>query len=288
MVPLNPGGIVVLVLLIIPGLHYELLREQYRPGRDDSPFVEISRVLLSGFLLSGVAFLMLGFVRLVGPDAVADPEKLLEERQYFSSHLPLMAWSTLWFLAFALTSGALLASKWPKDAELQSAMETAWVSVFTRTPQEAAAAQGVPSPLSKVEVTLKNGKVYRGTVKSYTKDVQIADRELVLEGPIRTVDEDDQVIEMNTPSWRRLVLPAAEIASILVRYEAKPSSGVEPTEASATVSRWSTPPLTRVYRHIRGVSENLYGRRHEPLLLAQLLTAEFGGLLFWGLISRVF
>jgi hypothetical protein len=231
---------------------------------------------------------MLGVVRLVGPDAVADPEKLLEDREYFSSHLPLVTWSTLWFLAFALTSGALIAARWPNEAALQSADESAWIDVFNRTPQEEVAAQGIPPPVVKVEAALKNGSTYRGTLRHYTKDLEIADRELVLKRPLSRVNGDGTLIPIETPPWHRLILPAAEVTSILVLYEAAPSPISESDQATKGVSRWRTHPLMRGYRNVQGVSENLYNRRHEPLLLTQLLAVEFGGLLLWGLILRTF
>ena len=41
-------GIVVLVLLVLPGLAFELIRQRRRAGRDDSLFIEASRVLVAG------------------------------------------------------------------------------------------------------------------------------------------------------------------------------------------------------------------------------------------------
>ena len=59
-VPSSAGGLVGLLLILAPGIWYELIRQRSRPGRGDSAFVEVSRILLAGVLVSLTALILLG------------------------------------------------------------------------------------------------------------------------------------------------------------------------------------------------------------------------------------
>jgi hypothetical protein len=288
MVPTSIGGIAVLLLIVIPGLHYELLRERHRAGRDDSTFVEISRVLLSGFLLSSTAFFILGLMRFIGPDAVIDTRRLLEDKNYSSSHLILIAWSGFWFLTLTLTAGALMAARWPSDTGFRSATESAWVYTFARTPLDAAEKQGLAFPYIRTEITLKSGDKYGGLIANYSKNIDMADRELVLEGPLTIIRKSGgQTESVDNPRWHRLILPASEISSILVLYEAKPSGDSSSPQTSQHTGSLVRHPARLAYHRIKAIFKSVHKRRSYSQLLTQLLLVELGVLLICGLLTHL-
>jgi Family of unknown function (DUF6338) len=289
MVPATVGGVAVLLLLVLPGLHYELLRESRRAGRDDSPFVEISRVLLSGSLLSTATFIILGIVRLWAPTAVLDPRILLEEKHYLADHLVLAGWSIGWFIVLALTFSALAAAKWPNEPSLTAVTESSWITTFLRTPNTTAARRELPPPYVKAEVTLKTGRVYRGMISDFSKNLEIADRELVLGNPLATVEADGILKALDTLPWQRLILPASEISSILVLYEARRDDTSDASSSQTLTRRADRLPASvrHVYKHAQHYLRRAYQNRVNPRFLAKLIVIEVIIFATSGLLSKL-
>jgi hypothetical protein len=82
LVPTNTIAFVASFLLVIPGASYEILRSRSRLPREESHFLHISCILLSGTLITALAFVLLAAahliaVRLVTSAALADVPELL-------------------------------------------------------------------------------------------------------------------------------------------------------------------------------------------------------------------
>jgi uncharacterized protein DUF6338 len=56
MVPTSTIAFIAFFLLVIPGASYEILRSKSRLPREESPFLHISRILLSGTLITALTF----------------------------------------------------------------------------------------------------------------------------------------------------------------------------------------------------------------------------------------
>jgi hypothetical protein len=235
--------------------------------------MEFSRVLLSGVFLSGAALTILGAVRLLGPKIILDPRRLLADHSYLSSHLILVMWSAGWFLALSLTLGAYAASTWPGDPVIHSTIESSWVLVFARVPQQAAARQNKPSPSIVVEATLKDGRTYKGLLADYSKNIDRVDRELVLGGPLTTVVGDGRSVSLSEKEWHRVILPASEITSILVRYRAQPDEVVA-AHAARLANHADAPRYRKAIANFRSVTSWWYGNRKNSACLGALLIAE--------------
>ena len=235
MVPTNVGGIVVLLLLVVPGIWYELLRQRYRPGRDDSAFIEIGRILMAGVVISGLALTLLALVRLLGPHVVADLGALLTDSGYLGRHLVFTGVTLAFFLALSLS----MAPIWlhlTATTGLQSGMqpESAWVTAFSRIPADHARKQGFEwrgHVVLEVHFT-GDAPPLRGRMAGYSPQLDLADRELILGPPLESYDAGDR-------SWQPveraslIVLRGTEIAQIRTRY-VKPAAPVQPAP-------WATP-----------------------------------------------
>lgn len=301
MVPVNVGGVAVLLLIVVPGLHYELSRDRQRSGGTDSTFIEISRVLLAGLLLSGVAFLLLGVIRLVGPSIVVDPHRLLAEKRYLSDHLPLAFWSASCFLALALTCGSYMAIKWPSETGTSSAKMSAWVKLFATLAQEAANRQKQPFSRMVLQVTLKDGQTYRGDLAHYSRDMEHADRELVLAEPMEiTVVGGQNVIMKDPANWHLAWFPISEISYILVLYTDPTKEQIESLQVGEKDIEESPERRFQVYRRarewiagttafrrIQKLAKSAYDGRTNPAFLRSLLAGEFAVILLLGLVTRL-
>jgi Family of unknown function (DUF6338) len=94
LVPASAISVAVFLLLVAPGTCYELLRQKTRHPRDETAFIEISRVLLSGMLITALALALLAAVRFAAPFALLDLSSLLQHgATYVAHHVVLTGWS---------------------------------------------------------------------------------------------------------------------------------------------------------------------------------------------------
>ena len=72
MIPATAITAVVFILLVIPGITFELLRQTRRPAFDQTGLEEASRILLASIALGSVAGVLLAITSLVCTDVVID------------------------------------------------------------------------------------------------------------------------------------------------------------------------------------------------------------------------
>lgn len=287
MVPETVNGIVILLLLVLPGLHYDLLRERYRPGRNESPFFEVSRVLLSGVVLSGATLILLDLVHLVAPETIVDYRGLLTDYSYVSNHIALGFWSVAWFLIVSFTLGSCTANAWPASSTIDSSIESTWIVVFARTPQREAARQKVSLPRVNVEIRVKDGRGYRGLLTDYSKDIEVADREIVLEPPINIISADgNDIRSLDREKWHRLILPGSEITGILVNYSLAPSASSRSQLAAAPTGKIRS-GIEALAKKITATVNWCFARRNNTRWLTTLLAAELILLFVNALVRRL-
>ncbi len=134
MVPGSWLAALLFLLLVAPGLLFDLLSQRRRAGSPESTFREVSRVVLSSLAFSGVAFAVLVIVRIVHPAWMPDPRRLLEPRgSYARDHYQLL------FRTLVLEASLALAAVWAWHlilAKRQSGATirpvSAWTQVFKR------------------------------------------------------------------------------------------------------------------------------------------------------------
>jgi hypothetical protein len=112
-IPATVGGVVTLVLLVLPGLAFELFRQRRRWGRNDSTFVEISRVLVAGLSLGGITFTLLAGVSLVGSRSIISVPDLLTNKHWLVQHMLVDGWTAWAYGLVSVTLAALVAAILP-------------------------------------------------------------------------------------------------------------------------------------------------------------------------------
>jgi Family of unknown function (DUF6338) len=199
------------MLLIAPGLTFELLWERKRPSQQHSAFREASRVALTSVVFSGLSLTLLSVVRVLKHEWIPDPGAWLRAPEsYVASHYRLIGRTLLVELALAI-GFAVLASWWlSRRGSGDIAPVSIWFQVFrTKTPE---------GMLPFVKVQVKSGSVYGGVVSGYRTDLPLEDRELVLSPPLSwrpTASEDPQDLPLD---WERVVLAGSEIQVMWVSY----------------------------------------------------------------------
>jgi uncharacterized protein DUF6338 len=112
-IPATVGGVVTLVLLVLPGLAFELIRQRRRSGRSDSTFVEISRVLVAGLGLGGITITVLAGVSLIGPRSMVSVTGLITNENWLGQHLLVSGWTAWAYGLVSVTLAALVAAVLP-------------------------------------------------------------------------------------------------------------------------------------------------------------------------------
>ena len=230
MVPSTAGGLVGLLLVLAPGIWYELIRQRSRPGRGDSTFVEVSRILLAGVLVSLTVLILLGGFRAIDPRLLADPQALLSQPGYPAAHLGLLAWTLACFLVLAMTIPAVWLYTTPgRNAHAEIRQESLWVSYFDRIPRQDAHEKGLPPPeFTYLQVRMASGVLYRGRLAAYDNGLGLDDRELTLSQPNLITKPVDEPWESLAPDgWSVVIIRGTEIKDLWVLNYA-PDDGPAP------------------------------------------------------------
>lgn len=91
------------LLVIAPGLLWEILRERERPALPGSTFREVSRVALVSLLCTGAALTALAAVRAIAPNWMPDPGAWARHDNYLDDHYRLVGRALIIELALACT-----------------------------------------------------------------------------------------------------------------------------------------------------------------------------------------
>jgi hypothetical protein len=105
MIPKTVVEFFFFLLLVAPGVGYELLRERRTPKRDQTAFREISRVALYSFWFSFLSCVIIALLRVPFPTALFDPAAYVRDpKQYLNSYYAAIGWTVILevSIAFAL------------------------------------------------------------------------------------------------------------------------------------------------------------------------------------------
>jgi Family of unknown function (DUF6338) len=209
-VPTTWLSVLFYVLLIAPGLLYDLLAARRRPLANESAFHEISRTVLAGLIFSMCSFVVLEgidrFVRGWLPDT---RELIFHSSLYLPSHYTIVVRALVaeGLLAFAFVWLFHFIQLRFTRARLRP------VSTWTRVLRQ----ELEPGFVPYVEVRLTNGMTYVGRVGHFTHDLDIADRELILV-PLLFVQQPGGRLTDMPSEWQRIVISGEAIQSMAVQY----------------------------------------------------------------------
>jgi hypothetical protein len=288
-VPATIGGIVVLVLLVLPGLVFELIRQRRRADRDDSLFVEASRVLVAGLSLGAITATMLALVSLVGPRSIISLSGLFTTEHWVTDHLLVSGWTAWAYGLVSVTLAALAAAVLPgMNPGGRNHPESGWVTAFDRLPRLIQEAQQLPTtPVARLSVRLTDGTVYVGDKAEFSVGFAPEGRELLLGGKLLSRPPGATRAEP-TAEWHRILLREDQISDILVQYVPGMASPASPGSESRSV-QW----LRRRFARLFGLPlqstwrDLLEAPATHTTAAMRLLAGEFALLLAVAIVSRL-
>jgi hypothetical protein len=230
----SAASLLSFLLLVAPGIAYELTRQHRRPSRTDSAFIEASRILLAGMLVAVLCLALLAFVRLAGSGLLVDAHALLlHPGLYGATHPERLFVSVVAYLAVAVTLAVLIGDTHPHGSSTSRIVpDSAWFLTLDRYAPVGSTVH--------VAVTMLDGSAYMGVKSTFTSDPELQDRELVLRPPIHTRAHGSETTVPLDPSFHRLVLPGNRISSLAISYVATTDADTPsaPARSSKGALQW--------------------------------------------------
>jgi len=217
MSPDNALAFLAFLVLVAPGLLYEILRERRHPGYSDSAFREASRVAFTSMVFSGSAFASLLLIRLFEPGWFPDPDSFFSETDYVSNYFRLVARFLVVQVGLSCAVAGVVSRFITRRTPGNIRRTSVWWEVF-RGDRPAGKVPWVYLQLDGDIVGVQ------GFLSEYTPEQELENRELSLRGPklkVRRKDETGRVGEWKTLSaWNRIVVRGDAIKVMQVSWQA--------------------------------------------------------------------
>lgn len=211
MIPNNLAAVVSFLLLLAPGIVWELQRTRYVPATKESALIEVSRVVLASLIATGIsALLLLPWVWLPLYSAAQASDN--DPVSFSVSAVPYVgAALATSVLACGLTMiGA--AFKWPGKAPISGIR--VWHQAFVKW-------KSAESDTPQLIVELIDGTVWRGQLRAFDSDPEDEQRNIALGAPLKRKRHGEEKFQKRPESWKIVILPEAQIKSIQIAYPPK-------------------------------------------------------------------
>jgi hypothetical protein len=246
-IPSDLTGLLLFVILLLPGFAYNSIRARRRPDRQLTALQEtviIVTASLTALVATGVVF---AIIRALLPGVTPDVRTaLFSTRAYLQAHYVQTAWWAVAYLAVAIL-GAL---------GVAEAQESQWLSRSRYL--RGLAAPPDPSTQSgwwiafrpgldaghqvHVGCTLDDGSYVSGRLRSYSQVAEdTADRDLVLRAPV-TVRPPGATEAREVPNVTWMTISARHIVTMAVTYVGRVPSSQPRQPQSPSVSAPQSPP----------------------------------------------
>lgn len=213
MVPVNVWSAVFFLVLVAPGLLYDLLVETRGSRKKESAFREVGRVVLASLTFSSLPLLLLTLVGDQGWTSVLpDPSEWAASGSSYAiaNYAPIVFALVLQCGLSCLLVVAFHQFRHRGRPRLNPA--PTWRKVFRDDNPT-----GQP-PVVRIKTT--NGTTYEGLLADYTQTFE-EDRDLVLAPPLKIKPAGKPLADLPA-GWQRIIIPSNAVHSLTVRYQAAP------------------------------------------------------------------
>ncbi|WP_175412743.1 DUF6338 family protein [Streptomyces sp. TRM64462] len=176
--PTTPIGLLLLVVLLLPGLTYVVVRERMSSERRMSPFRETGTVVFCSVLTELVVLGVFAGVRACWPGMTPDVGRLIREgTTYTERHYASL---TLWTVGMLLTASTLAGlAAWRYGKEPHPSATSAWWQMFKQWKYPIAVE-------INVACLLDDGSLVEGCPGAFNTSAEDSpDRDIILVEPIR-------------------------------------------------------------------------------------------------------
>lgn len=207
MIPSGLAGILSFLLLLAPGIVWELQRGRYLPGVKETALIEASRIVLASLVATAIAGALLAWLWLpLYEEAIARDGAVTGALAATIRYVAAVVVTSTLACGLALISASV---KWRGTAPI------AGLRVWHRTFVEW---NGTRDTKPRLIVELLDGTVWRGTLLAFDADPEDAQRNIALGRPLKRKRPGGNGFEQIENMWHTVVLPEGQIKSIRVGY----------------------------------------------------------------------
>lgn len=238
MVPATAIAVVIFVLLVIPGITFEFLRQTRRPAFDQTALEEIARVILASTALVSVAAAILAALSRAFSDVVMDISQFAARGPswYWRNHPGLIVSTLAMEVSLATMLGLLVHRSLNRPAGKGWASKTVrcaagflghesgeqverfaiWRTLFRDTRPKGADTQ--------VTLLKNDGTLIIGIVGGYDTTNTSGERDIALTHPIAVLRPGWDAPRDVPPEWKYLIVSSSEISEVFVTWPPKSAS----------------------------------------------------------------
>ncbi len=237
MVPATAIAVVVFVLIVAPGITFELLRQTRRPAFDQTALEELARVVLASIVLLSSAAAILALASLVFTDVVLDVAVFAARGPswYWREHPGLVISTVVLEISLAATLAILCHRSLNRpDNRGWAAKAARGVEAFLRHESGHQVERfGLWRTLLRdsrptgadTQVTLlkTDGALITGLVGGYDTTGSSGQRDIALSQPIQVYRSGWSAPQDVPSEWKYLIVSGAEISELFVTWPPSPS-----------------------------------------------------------------
>jgi hypothetical protein len=189
--PTTLTGLLLFVVLLLPGMTYVAIRERHTPEQRRSPFRETATVATVSIAANAFALGIFALVRVAWQRGTPDVGEIVRDADsYLNDNYAQVALWGAGVLAFSIVSAAIAAKVIVRRDPHPSAMSSWWL-LFRTWLTEMKKEEQRDDLFVRAACYLADGSVVEGTVSDFNRLTdETPDRDLILVGPIMMRDAD--------------------------------------------------------------------------------------------------
>ncbi|MFB8777930.1 DUF6338 family protein [Streptomyces broussonetiae] len=221
--PTDGRGLLLLIVLLLPGLTYVALRDRRSSERRPTAFRESGAVVFCSLVTEFVTLVLFAVLRWLLPGLTPDVGRLVREGgEYARQHYVSLGWWGVGLLAFAC--GLAAAASVRAAAHAHPSQMSAWWVLFDGW---------YPGETVTVGCLLEDGAYLEGRLASFNVSAEDApDRDLVLMQPLKYRAPGET--EAHPLPWSAGCVSASRIVTLFVSYPIAGAEGAEGAEGEAS------------------------------------------------------
>lgn len=212
------SGLLFFLLLVAPGLLYDLRARRWRISWRESSFTEVSRVALSSLAFSGAGLVVAVVAWQFVPSLHFQYAAFALDDGYRTANIGRA------LILLTLSTGVACGLAWWWDyGANRKAKASGSLPTIRPDPEWKIAFRhyAPPGTTAFVKAIMVDGSSWLGWVATYTTDTEDS-RAVILAGPLAYRRAGDAKAQNLPEKWSRVILEGAQISSIVVQYRVRP------------------------------------------------------------------